>query len=108
MDSDDEALPQRLAKQVEFLDRCPDVAVVGSWVWNMGTTRAQDRLVRLPYTSKQIAQTLPRENCIYHPTVMMRRAEIIAAGGYSSNYPHAEDYELWLRLSRRFHLANIP
>lgn len=107
MDSDDEALPERLRVQVEFMDRNPDVAVAGSWVFHMGAAPQWDRLVRLPYTAKQIAQTLPRENCIYHPSVILRRDQVLSAGGYRSQFPHAEDYELWLRLSRHHRLANI-
>jgi glycosyltransferase involved in cell wall biosynthesis len=108
MDSDDEALPERLRVQVDFMERYSDVAVAGSWVFHMGATLEWDRLVRLPYTGKQIAQTLPRENCLYHPSVMLRRELVLKSGGYRAEFPHAEDYELWLRLSRHHRLANIP
>jgi hypothetical protein len=108
MDSDDESLPERLGTQVQFLTDHPSVAVVGSWAWHMGATRAYDKLVRLPYTPKELARHLPNGNCLYHPSVMFRRQEILALGGYSPEFPHAEDYELWLRTSRSHQLANIP
>jgi len=54
MDQDDIALPERLGLQADFMDRHPDVAVVGSWVYNLGVTPAHDRLVRLPFTPEQI------------------------------------------------------
>jgi glycosyltransferase involved in cell wall biosynthesis len=107
IDSDDEALPERLRVQVDFMDRNPDVVVAGSWVFHMGAVPEWDRLVRLPCTSKQIAQILPRENCIYHPAVIMRRAEVLHLGGYRVQFAPAEDYELWLRVSGRHKLANI-
>jgi hypothetical protein len=107
IDSDDEALPERLRIQVGFMDRNPDILVAGSWVFHMGATPEWDRLVRLPCTSKQIAQTLPRENCIYHPAVILRREEVLRLGGYRIEFSPAEDYELWLRLSRHHKLVNV-
>lgn len=108
MDQDDVALPERIAVQQEYLDAHPDVAVVGSWVYNMGRTPEHDRLVRLPFTPEQILLRLPESNCVYHPTTMLRRKLILAEGGYRPEFKNAEDYDLWLRLSRRHSLANIP
>ena len=108
MDADDESLPSRLRIQRDFMDANPQVAVAGSWVYNMGASRAFDRLVRLPTSPIEVAETLPRENCIYHPSVMLRRDVVVAAGGYRTEFSNAQDYDLWLRLSRQHALANIP
>ena len=56
----------------------------------------------------EIAGVLPRENCLYHPSVMLRRTEVLEAGGYRGEFKNAEDYELWLRLARVHDLANVP
>jgi glycosyltransferase involved in cell wall biosynthesis len=108
MDQDDEALPGRLEHQLDFMRNHPSVAVVGTFVFAMGRTRRSDRLVRLPVTSREIARTLPVRNCLYHPTVMFRRSNVLAAGGYRHEFRNAEDYDLWLRLSKHHDLANIP
>lgn len=108
MDQDDEALPERLPRQLEFMSENPAITVAGSFVLKMGRTRQQDRLVRLPTTPRDVARTLPRENCLYHPSVVLRRTPVLEAGGYRAEFRNAEDYELWLRLSRRHDLANIP
>jgi glycosyltransferase involved in cell wall biosynthesis len=107
MDQDDEALPDRLETQVAFLEARPRVAVVGSWVYHMGSERRYDRLVRLPVEHHDIAAHLSRENCMYHPTVMVRRSVVLDAGGYRGGFKNAEDYDLWLRLARRTELANV-
>jgi hypothetical protein len=38
----------------------------------------------------------------------MRRAAFEQAGGYATTAPHAEDYELWLRLAELGSLDNVP
>jgi len=108
MDQDDEALPHRIKIQHLFMKTRPEVAVAGSYVFNMGVDKRRDRLVKLPTSHSKIAETLKRENCIYHPSVVMRRKDIIDLGGYRAQFKNAEDYDLWLRVSRRYQLANIP
>jgi glycosyltransferase involved in cell wall biosynthesis len=108
MDQDDEALQGRLERQIQFMSTNPGVVAAGSFVFNMGRTRRHDRLVMLPVSPRDVARTLPRENCLYHPSVVMRRSPVLAAGGYRPEFRNAEDYELWLRLSHSHDLANVP
>jgi len=108
MDQDDESLPSRLRIQYTFMNSRPNVAVAGSFVYHMGISREHDRLVRLPVDAMAIKRLLPVENCMYHPSVMLNRALVLRAGGYRREFRNAEDYDLWLRLSRNHDLANIP
>jgi glycosyltransferase involved in cell wall biosynthesis len=108
MDQDDESLPDRLATQVAFLDANPKCAVVGAYVYYMGATRSHDRLFPLPVEADVIAATLPKYNCMCHPATMLRRQAILDLGGYREQFKNAEDYDLWLRVSRSHALANIP
>jgi hypothetical protein len=39
---------------------------------------------------------------------MMRRDAILGCGGYRPQFQYAEDYDLWLRVSERWDLANLP
>ena len=108
MDQDDESLPERLATQAGFLDANPNCAVAGSYVYHMGATPARDRLVTMPVDADAIAATLPKYNCMYHPATMLRRRTILELGGYREQFKNAEDYDLWLRVSRASALANVP
>jgi glycosyltransferase EpsE len=50
-----------------------------------------------------------RGPCVVHPSVMMRRKEIVAAGKYNERAIRLEDYDLWLRLvSRGYRIVNLP
>jgi hypothetical protein len=108
MDQDDIALPHRIAAQTHFMRTRPEVAVAGTFVYHMGRTPSHDRLVTLPVEHEEIVRALALANCIYHPSVILRREAIVAAGGYRTEYRNSEDYDLWLRIGKRHRLANIP
>jgi glycosyltransferase involved in cell wall biosynthesis len=108
MDQDDESLPNRLKVQCQFMTDHPEAVVAGSYVFHMGITRGKDRLVKLPTGPSQITEMLKNENCLYHPSVIIRRQEILHIGGYRREFKNAEDYDLWLRVSNRYQIANIP
>ena len=43
-----------------------------------------------------------------HSSVVMRRRAVEEVGGYDETVAVAQDYELWLRLSRVARMANLP
>ena len=108
MDQDDEALPSRIRTQLRYMETHPAIAVAGSFVYHMGRNRQYDRLVTLPTEPDEVARALPLGNCVYHPSVIFRRSCILGLGGYRSEFKNAEDYDLWLRASRSYSIANIP
>ena len=107
IDQDDIALPERLELQVRFMKSRPDVGAAGSHVYHMGKSPQHDRLVELPAEHEEIMQILPRQNCMYHPAMILRRGAALDIGGYRKEFKNAEDYDLWLRLSRHSRLANL-
>jgi hypothetical protein len=109
MDADDVAEPTRLARQVaRFAADAPLVA--------LGTAidfiDAVGRPVAVPRRQVQGAARLRwrllRGTCVYHPTLMLHRGRGGADARYSQDFPHAEDYELLLRLSRGHAVDNLP
>jgi glycosyltransferase involved in cell wall biosynthesis len=108
MDQDDESLPYRLARQVAEMIAYPDLALCGSYVYHMGRIPARDRLVTMPTDASAIRESLLHQNIFYHPAVILDKEKVLAAGGYDGRFANAEDYDLWLRLSRLYPLANIP
>lgn len=109
MDADDISAPERLEKQVRFLDAHPDVDVLGTMANLINEEgRIFGSLADYPTSSGDVRQYLLRECCLVHPTVMFRKNAVQAVGGYDAAAQHAEDYDLWLRLSDRHLLANLP
>ena len=100
MDADDISLPDRLERQVHYLRTNPAVSVVGA---NYELIDEHSRRVNHPVhcyiNTDEIHARLPFETCMAHPTVMMRRADVLKVGGYAYGL-YAEDWDLWLRMRR--------
>lgn len=107
MDADDVCLPQRLAAQVNYLTQYPDLVAVGTAFQLISASGERGPIVRNPSSPRAIARGLRSANRLAHPTVMMRRDAVLAAGGYREALRHAEDYDLWARLSLVHKLANL-
>jgi glycosyltransferase involved in cell wall biosynthesis len=110
MDADDVALPQRLEKQVNFLEQYSGIHVVAAFVDFINTdgevtgSWSTDRAVN---TEAAIQAMMPQTNCIAHPAVMIR-TETLRQFLYSPAQKGAEDYDLWLRmLAAGKHIAKI-
>ena len=104
MDADDVAEPQRLAKQVETLDREPDTVLLGTAVTQIDNSDRAVAVVRYPEDANDALLT---RNRFAHPTVVFRRAAFERVGGYRDLFPHAEDYDLWLRLAEFGRVRNL-
>jgi len=106
LDADDVALPDRLSRQVAFLDAHPRVAAVGGAIIRIDSAGRRGATIRFPTGSRGIRRTLRRHNCLAHSAVAMRRSALLEIGGYRLEV--AEDFDIWLRLSERWELANLP
>lgn len=110
MDSDDIARPDRLARQVAFLQQHPEVACVGS-AYQLIDAQGRLLLTRfgVPETNAEIQQSLLAGlGGIHQPCAMFRRSLALAVGGYDETMPVCEDLDLWLRLGEVGELANLP
>jgi len=107
MDADDVALPQRFAKQLEFMEKNPTVAVLGTStkiIYPDGSFRIRKR----PLTTKSIKKNIIRICPFSHSSVMIRRSVLDKVGLYDTSKYVAQDYNLWIRLlSAGYDLANL-
>lgn len=106
LDSDDICHPQRLETQVRFLDDRPACGAVGSWARVFGAYRT---VRRFPLSNNALRASLMLGNPFLHSSVMFRREALPPDSvPYLKSRIYAEDYSLWLRISERWKLANIP
>ena len=107
-DADDISLLTRLEMQVDFLETHSDFGLVGSFVELIDEHGAVLQAIEPPIDNDQIQHYLPIRNCFIHGSVMIRKTSFDRVGGYRIEFPLAQDYDLWLRISESFKVANIP
>lgn len=109
MDADDIAVRDRFLWQIEFMKSRPEVGVLGGAVEMISAEGSSLGIPQNPSEDKDIKAALIHDrNCaLWHPTVLMRKKAFSAVHGYRKIVTNAEDYDLWLRMSERYQLANL-
>ena len=107
LDADDIALPQRLERQLEYLKRHPEVGLLGTAARETDAAGREVAVLRPPTDDALIRRALIRRNPFVHSSIVMRRAAVDLAGGYDEAFPVAQDYDLWMRMSRVTRMANL-
>jgi glycosyltransferase involved in cell wall biosynthesis len=115
LSGDDCYEPDRIERQLAcFLAQPESVAAVYS---DMSVIDAEGRPARRTYLDYMLGGAAPPQgdlfvrimahNFLPAPAVMLRRSAIADVGGYDESLFY-EDFDMWLRLSFRFHFAYLP
>ena len=107
-DADDRSLPERLTRQVKYLERRPELSLCGTWARFIDYSGHVVGAGHPPGDSAELAAGLPLENKIFHGTILARRALMDALGGYRDAFRYSQDYDLYLRALAGHRLANLP
>lgn len=106
LDADDTMVPDRIERQVKFLQKHPDVDVVGSWVLTNNNAMPKKKV---PTDRDLINTCLWFKNCLIHSSIMSRnfyvKENIFYDSGLRSN---AGDSEIWYRLRKTKVMVNMP
>lgn len=97
-DSDDVCQPDRLALQVDYLRRHPEVDVLGGGLEIMDESGRTLAYRAYPAEDAEIQRRFDTTTAVAHPTVMMRKSVLDRFGVYDPAFRFAEDLDLWLRL----------
>jgi hypothetical protein len=110
MDSDDIALPNRFAKQVEYLNAHPECVCVGCFVENIGPAgeALEPFPPRYPDYERVASELMEGREAIAHPAATMRRKTVEQVGGYREQFRTCQNLDLYLRMLDLGQLANVP
>jgi glycosyltransferase involved in cell wall biosynthesis len=108
-DTDDICHTVRFERQLLFMEKNPDIAVVGSHVGEFlnGINKVYS-FRRVAINHESIVRYAKIRNPLNHPSVMYRKSAINAVGGYPLYALAFEDYALWLNLILKgYKLSNL-
>lgn len=102
MDADDIAYLERLARQVEWMDRHPEVTILGSFVNYFKEKLGDLGIAKQPTDDKTIKATLFISFTLMHPSIIIRREDFVKHGlNYDPEYRCSQDHALYLDCIRK-------
>ena len=109
IDADDLMLPERLEKQLTFMEDNPDYGIVGSWTRHIDQNDQLYAINRLCTTDKGIRTYLNIQSPFYHPAIMLRNSVLKEHDlNYDPDIKVAVEYDLWNRILRYSKGCNLP
>jgi glycosyltransferase involved in cell wall biosynthesis len=105
MDADDVSLPERLEKQIELLKSNQNLGCVGCNALIIDDEGKPIKKVTLPKTN--LNQYVQKRNCFIHGTLTFPKYVIEEVQGYDEKMKLAQDYDLILRISKRYKLGLV-
>ena len=98
LDADDYSLPNRLEKQVAFMEQHPEIGFCGSRFKELIGTQFFTQKVQFIEKDEEIRKIVSCFNPFSHSTTMIRKTIFTKSGGYNSKFEYSQDYDLWVRM----------
>jgi glycosyltransferase involved in cell wall biosynthesis len=112
LDSDDVWFPEKLSCVVAFIGLHPEARLLCHdvlWLYHDGTARVV-RYHRFLKANRDPFLALFRRNILATSAVSVKRSLLLHAGLFDPSLPNNQDYDLWLRLSKKcrpLYLTNV-
>lgn len=109
MDADDISAPNRLERQLQYLELHQDVDCVGTWAIEILSDGTEFFRKQMPEHHDECLELFRKRDCIIHPTAMFRRSFFEKAGFYDTDTFFAEDTMMWAKgFAAGCLFANVP
>jgi glycosyltransferase involved in cell wall biosynthesis len=105
-DADDIASVSRLEKQHAFLEKQPEVGIVGCALEFFGS-QGSLYIRRYAKTDKELRKKIFRQSPVAQPAAMIRKEALDTAGLFDETLNQAEDLDLTFRIGRNYKFANL-
>jgi glycosyltransferase involved in cell wall biosynthesis len=107
-DADDIAHPDKFRIQIEFMEKHPEFALVGTWAYHIdpGGNRLSTRY-KLPGSPESIPVKLLFRAYFIQSSAVFRK-EAMPSEGYTSGFDIAEDYKIYFDMAQKYKTWNIP
>jgi len=105
LNADDVYLPAAVAEAVEALEQDGALALVYSnslWIDEQGR---ETRREASPVFDLDVMLNVG--NLVPQPSAFVRKDAVLAVGGVDARYRYAQDYDLWIRIARRYPVRRV-
>lgn len=117
IDSDDLWYPDKLEKQLLFMEEHPECSVCFTWCdlideYGNNINELEKGLLKL-YESKTLEQEqwlrkfYFEGNCLAHPAVLMKREVLENIGRFTLAYRQLHDFDYWVRIAKQYKIYVI-
>lgn len=107
-DADDISHPDRLQKQVAFLQTHPEHGLIGTYFETLFLDTHTTKVTRHPADDWDLRRKLTVSQCLQHSTVMFRRHIAESIGGYDEQRTFLFDRDIFIRMATRTKMATVP
>ena len=120
IDSDDCWLPNKLQKQIDYMEAHPTCGATFTWVNvidedNRQLTAAESDFVNLFHVQNRtreewINHFFHKGSCLCHPSAVMRTDVVREIGGYRNVLVQIQDFDMWMRIAKLYdiHILTEP
>ncbi len=109
IDADDIAYPERMRKQIDFLEANSYISIIWSDIDIIDENGKSIGERIYPHTHEDISKTIFQKSPLAQPAVMIRKSDFDKVGKYNDDFERCQDYELWCRFfDQGYKIANLP
>ena len=99
--------PQKMEKQINFLENNPEYAIAGGGVIKIDKEGKEIVRFLLPETDEDIRKVILISNVFAHSAVIFKKDSWSQAGGYDEQFGFFSDWGLWLKLGKQGKFYNF-
>lgn len=107
LDSGDFCVTNKFKKQLDYLEKNPDVYLLGTWGNIIDEFSNHLYYLKHPVSYEEIQKKMYINSCFIHPSVVFRKEVLRTVGYYPENYKSAEDYAYFFNIMKKHKVENL-
>jgi len=107
LDSDDLWLSGKLKRQMDFIEKNPEIELLGTGCYEITDKGKIIGKKIFPIKNKILQKDLIKYNPFIQSSIIIRREVFGKVGLYNQKFRESEDYDLWLRIAENHKIANL-
>lgn len=109
LDAGDICYKDKFKKQIDFLEKNPEVKLVGTWARVVDQNRNFLYNIKHPTSHNDIQKKMYINSMFVHPTIVVNTSILNTVKGYPKKYKYtAQDYAFFFHVIKHFKVANVP